>query len=118
MANKKRRLTGLGRVLDAGGGEAERVDGPGEVGVPVDLAEGETLADSWLIDLDGEDAGLLEVDDLVAESERELLGLGLASDVDTGEGPVEDSDGSWREGKGTSATATTRRSKPERATHQ
>lgn len=88
------RLTGLGGVLDAGGGEAEGVDGPGEVGVPVDLAEGKTLADSGLIDLDGEDAGGLEVDDLVAESERELLGLNLAGDINTGERPVEDGDGS------------------------
>lgn len=80
----------LGRVLDARGGETERVDGPLEVVVPVDLAERETLTDGGLVDLDGVDACVLEVDDLVTESEGELLGLGLLGDVDTGERPVED----------------------------
>jgi hypothetical protein len=80
----------LGGVLDAGGGETERVNGPGEVVVPVDLAERETFTDGRLVDLDGVDAGVLEVDNLVTKSEGELLGLGLPGDVDTGERPVED----------------------------
>jgi hypothetical protein len=83
----------LSLVLDTGGSELERVDGPGEVGVPVDLTEGKTLTDSGLVDLDGEDAGLLEVDNLVAKGEGELLALDLLRDVGTGEGPVEDGDG-------------------------
>lgn len=83
----------LNVVLDARGREAERVDGPGQVVVPVGLAQGETFTDSGLVDLDGLDAGVGEVDDLVAEGERELLGLDLLGHVGTGERPVEDGDG-------------------------
>lgn len=79
-------------VLDAGGRELERVDGPREVAVPVDLAEREALADGRLVDLDRKDAGVGEVDDLVAERERELLALDLLRDVGTRERPVEDGD--------------------------
>jgi hypothetical protein len=86
----------LGRVLDARGCETERVYGPGEVVVPVDLAEWETLSDGRLVDLNGVDAGVLQVDDLVTESESELLGLGLSGDIDTGERPVEDGDGTGK----------------------
>lgn len=79
-------------VLDTRRRESERVDGPGQVVVPVSLSEGQTLSDSWLIDLDGLDAALGEVDDLVSESESELLGLDLLGDVGSGERPVEDGD--------------------------
>jgi hypothetical protein len=82
----------LRRVLNTSGRKAERVDGPGKVRVPVDLPQRKTLADGGLVNLDGKDAGLLEVDDLVAERERELLALDFAGDVGAGEGPVEDGD--------------------------
>lgn len=85
---------GLRRVLDTGSRQTERVDSPGKVTIPVDLAERETLTDSRLIDLNGEDAGLLKVDDLVAESEGELTRLNLPRDIGTWERPVEDGDGS------------------------
>ncbi len=52
-----------------------------------------TLTDSGLIDLDGADAGFLEVNDLITESKSQLLGLEFAGDVSAGEGPVED--GNW-----------------------
>ncbi|KAI3484742.1 hypothetical protein L1887_52028 [Cichorium endivia] len=80
-------------VAAARGRETERVDGPSEVAGPVLLAERQTLTDGGLVDLDGADTGLLEVDDLVAEGEGDLLGLNLLADVGTGEGPVEDGDG-------------------------
>lgn len=51
-----------------------------------------TLTDGGLVDLDGVDAGGLEVDDLVTESQSKLLGLELTGDIGTGERPVEDGD--------------------------
>ena len=83
-----------GRVLNSGGGESERVDGPEEVGVPVDSSKGKTLSNRGLVDLDGVDTGGLEVDNLVSEGESELLALNLSGNVDSGERPVEDGDGS------------------------
>ena len=77
-------------VGDTRGGKSERVDGPLEVRVPIGLSEGKTLSDSRLIDLDGLDAGLGKVDNLVSESESELLGLNLLGDIGSGERPVED----------------------------
>lgn len=64
-----------------------------QVVVPVSLSEGETLADSGLVDLDGLDTGGLEVLDLVPQSESELLALDLTRNVGSGERPVEDGDG-------------------------
>lgn len=83
---------GLGVVTDASSCEAERVDSPGEVGVPVDLAEGQTLTDGRLVDLDGEDASLLKVADLVTEGKSKLHSLGLLVNVGTRERPVENGD--------------------------
>ena len=83
-------------VRAARGGETERVDGPSEVAGPVLLAERETLTDGGLVDLDGTNTGLLEVDDLVAEGKGDLLGLHLLADVGTGERPVEDGDGAGK----------------------
>lgn len=51
-----------------------------------------TLTDSGLIDLDGADAGFLEVNDFIAESQSQLLGLQFTGDIGTREGPVEDGD--------------------------
>lgn len=79
-------------VFYAGRRELERVDGPGEVRVPVDLAERQPLADRGLVDLDGKDACLGEVAHLVAERERELLALDLLRDVGARERPVQDRD--------------------------
>lgn len=83
----------LGVVTDTGGRETERVNGPLEVVVPVGLSEGKTLSDSGLIDLDGLDAGVGKVHDLVTEGKSELLGLDLLGDIGTGERPVEDGNG-------------------------
>lgn len=51
-----------------------------------------TFTDSRLVNLDGADAGLLEVDDLVAKSKSKLLRLEFTGDISTGERPVEDGD--------------------------
>ena len=50
------------------------------------------LADSWLINLNRLNTGLLQIHHLIAEGEGELLGLELTRDIGTGEGPVEDGD--------------------------
>lgn len=81
-------------VLNTGGSETERVHGPLQVATPVGLTERKTFTDRGLVDLNSEDAGLLEIDDFVAESESELLALDLLSDVGTRERPVEDGNGS------------------------
>ena len=84
----------LSGVLNAGGGELEAVDSPLEVGITLSsLAERETLTKGRLIDLDDEDAVLLEVDDLVTESKSKLLALHGLVDVITGERPPEAGDG-------------------------
>lgn len=101
----------LESVGNACGGELERVDSPGEVGIPVNAAKRKlkgiasanelvvksgrtyTLADGRLVDLDGVDTGLLKVTDLVAESKRELLGLQFTRNIGTRERPVQDGDG-------------------------
>ena len=83
----------LEAVGDASGGELERWERPLEVRIPVGLAERETLTERGLVDLHSLDASLLEIDDLVAERERELHALELAGDVGTGERPVKDGDG-------------------------
>ena len=75
------------------GRELERVDGPVEVGGPALLLEREALAEGRLVDLDDAAPRLLEVGDLVAEGQRELVGLRLARDVLARERPVEDGDG-------------------------
>lgn len=77
-------------VLNTRGGESERVNGPGEVVVPVGLSEGKTLSDSRLVDLDSLDTGVGEVNDLVSEGESKLLRLNLLGDIGSGEGPVKD----------------------------
>lgn len=84
----------LGRVLDTGSGDSERINGPLEVVFSGGaVSERETLSDSGLVDLDDVDAGLLEVKDLVSESKSKLLGLVLVGDVVSGERPSETGDG-------------------------
>lgn len=84
----------LGRVLNTGGGELEAVDGPLEVGVTLRaLAEGKTLTEGRLIDLDDVDAVGLEIDDLITEGQSKLLALDGLVDVDTGERPPQAGDG-------------------------
>lgn len=84
----------LSRVLDAGGGETESLDGPVEVSLTLLAgAERETLTKSGLIDLDDVDTGLLKVDDLVTEGQSKLLSLDGLVDVVTGERPSQASDG-------------------------
>jgi hypothetical protein len=52
-----------------------------------------TLPNSRLVDLNGMNAGLLEVDNLITKSKSKLLRLQFSGDVGAGEGPVEDGDG-------------------------
>ena len=85
---------GLESIGDTGSGDLEGGESPGEVGIPVGLAERKTLTESRLVNLDSLDATLLEINDLVTESESELLALNLTRDIGTREGPVEDGDGS------------------------
>lgn len=77
-------------ILNTRGGESERVNGPGEVVVPVGLSERKTLSDSGLVDLDSLDTGVGEVNDLVSEGKSKLLRLNLLGDIGSGEGPVKD----------------------------
>ncbi|KAI6768810.1 hypothetical protein HG531_010999 [Fusarium graminearum] len=84
----------LSGILDTSGGEAESLDSPLEVGVTLLTgAEGKTLTESGLIDLDDIDAGLLKVDDLVTEGKSKLLSLDGLVDIVTGERPSKASDG-------------------------
>lgn len=84
----------LGGVLDTSGGELESLDSPVEVGSAfLAGAEGQTLTEGRLIDLDDVDAGLLEVDNLIAESQGELLSLDRLVNVVTGERPPQAGDG-------------------------
>lgn len=83
----------LGRVLNTGGGKAESLDGPGEVGgALLSSTEWETFTKSWLVDLDDGDTGLLEVNDLVAEGKSKLLSLNGLVNIVTWEGPSQASD--------------------------
>lgn len=83
----------LGSVLDTSSGEAESLDSPLEVGITLLTgAEGKTLTESGLIDLDDVDASLLKVDDLITEGESKLLSLDGLVDVVTGERPSKASD--------------------------
>lgn len=84
----------LGGILNTGGGELESLDSPLEVGVALlASAERETLTESGLIDLDDVDTGLLEVDNLVAESQSKLLSLDGLVNVVTRERPSQAGDG-------------------------
>lgn len=83
----------LSRVLNTGSSESERVDGPGQVVVPVNLSQGQTFTDGGFIDLDGVDTGVLQVDDFISEGQGQLLGLDLSRNIGSGEGPVQDGDG-------------------------
>lgn len=84
----------LSGVLNTGGGEAESLDGPLEVGITLLTgAEGKTLTESGLIDLDDVDTSLLKVDDLVTEGKGKLLSLDGLVDVVTRERPSKASDG-------------------------
>lgn len=83
----------LGRVLDAGGGEPEGLDGPVEVSLALLAgAERKTLTESRLVDLDDIDASRLEVNNLVPQSKSKLLCLDGLVNVVTREGPPEDGD--------------------------
>jgi hypothetical protein len=78
----------LGGVLDTSGGQAEGLDSPVQVGLTLLTgAQGQTLTQSRLIDLDDVDASLLKVNDLVTESQGKLLGLDGLVDIVTGERP-------------------------------
>lgn len=84
----------LGAVGDAGGGQTESTDSPGQVVLAL-LAgtERETLTESGLVDLDDLDAGSLEVNNLVTEGKSQLLSLHGLVDIVTGERPAETGDG-------------------------
>lgn len=83
----------LGRVLNTGDRQAERLDSPVEVSLTLLAgAEWETLTESWLIDLDDEDTSSLKVNNLIAESESKLLSLDRLVNIVTWEGPSEAGD--------------------------
>ena len=77
-------------VAHAGGAEAEAGHRPRQVGGPVGLAQREPLAQRRLVDLDHADARRLQVDDLVADRERDLTAALRAGLIVAHEGPVED----------------------------
>ncbi|CAH0014573.1 unnamed protein product [Clonostachys rhizophaga] len=84
----------LSVVLDTSSAESESLDGPVEVGSALLAgAERETLTESRLIDLDDTDTGVLEVNNLVAESKSKLLSLDGLVNVVTRERPSEAGDG-------------------------
>lgn len=85
----------LSGILNASGGQLEGVDSPLEVGITLlARAERETLTESRLIDLDDVDAGLLEINDLVTESQSKLLSLDGLVNIITRERPSQAGDGS------------------------
>jgi len=84
---------GLKGVGNTSSRELERVNGPLEVTVPINASERQPFTDSRLVDLDGVDTGLLEVDNFIAEGQCELLGLHLTGNICTRERPVQDGDG-------------------------
>lgn len=84
----------LSAIGDTSGGQLEGVHSPLEVGnTSLTSAEGKTLTESGLVDLDHSDASGLKVNNLVAESESELLSLDGLVDIVTGERPPQASDG-------------------------
>ncbi len=83
----------LGRVLNTGSRETERLHGPVEVGSALlSGAEWETLTQSWLIDLDDGDTSSLKVNDLVTDGKSKLLSLDGLVNIVTWEGPSQASD--------------------------
>lgn len=84
----------LGGVLDTGNRELEGVDSPGEVLLALSAgAEGKTLAQSRLIDLDDVDTSGLKIDHLVAQGKSKLLSLDGLVNVITRERPPQAGDG-------------------------
>lgn len=76
----------LGAIRNAGGGEAEGLNCPFEVGITGSSStERETLTESGLVDLDDEDTSSLKINNLVTESKGELLSLDRLVDIITGE---------------------------------
>ena len=53
-------------VFDPRSGQAERIDSPLEIVVPVGFAEWKSLSNGGFVNLDGLDASLREIDDLVS----------------------------------------------------
>lgn len=84
----------LSAIGDTGGGQLEGVNSPLEVGnTGLTSAEGKTLTESRLVDLNHSNASGLKVNNLVAKSESELLSLDGLVDIVTGERPPQASDG-------------------------
>lgn len=90
VAEVRVRLKSIGNTR---GSNLEGGESPGEVSVPVCLAEGKTFTEGRLVDLNSLDASLLEIDDFIAEGKSELLALELTRNIRTREGPVENGDG-------------------------
>src|SRR5882762_3834007 len=82
----------LRRVAHTCRREAERIDGPSQIGGPVRAAQRQTLAEGRLVDLNHPDAGRLEVDHLVADGEGDLLRGFRARLVVAHERPLQDRD--------------------------
>ena len=84
----------LSAIGNTGGGQLEGVNSPLEVGnTGLTSAEGKTLTESRLVDLNHGNASGLKVNNLVAESESELLSLDGLVNIVTGERPAQASDG-------------------------
>ena len=76
----------LSAILDTSSRQLEAVHSPRKVLLTLRAsAERETLTESRLVDLDDVDTGLLKVNNLVAESESELLRLDRLVDIVTWE---------------------------------
>lgn len=87
----------LSTVGDTRGGQAEGTDGPLEVLLTLLAStEGETLTKSGLVDLDDLDASSLEINNLVTQSESELLSLDGLVDIVTRERPAQAGDGAGK----------------------
>ena len=83
----------LGVRAHRGGGQAEGSHGPVQVvGVAVGV-QGQELTQGGLVDLDGGDAGGLEIGDLVAQGKADLVGDFAERQVVAREGPRDDRDG-------------------------
>mmetsp|Transcript_39616 Transcript_39616/g.69194 ORF Transcript_39616/g.69194 Transcript_39616/m.69194 type:complete len:462 (-) Transcript_39616:376-1761(-) len=79
----------LGLVTHAVGSDAEGFDGPVQVLLPLRLAQRQALAQRGLVDLDHANTGLLKVQYLLADGQRELLARRRARLVVAHEGPVQ-----------------------------
>ncbi|KAM3072695.1 hypothetical protein ACMFMF_011920 [Clarireedia jacksonii] len=83
----------LGRILNTGDGETERLDSPVKISLTfLTGAERKTLTKSWLVDLNDVNTGSLKVNNFITKSQSKLLSLDRLVNVVTREGPSETGD--------------------------